>query len=375
MNDDWDDEVKRPEHVPPIEDRIWAHPSEYKGPDERRSHRMTGLLGVAGLIILGVIGAHALWPPISGGSQHPKASPSSLAIGESTSNHINSLARSLVAISASANSKSTVYGLAISPSGYIIVPANALPLSKQYFVKVTGKPELPATLVATDPSADTSVLKVATQLPNFISDSSGSVAKAGQMTIGIGPSGTATKPMLVISQIKQTGMSQILPGGQAAQDSYLADAAASLNPEGLLFVDNHGNPLGLGIFQLKNSWIISPLATMIRAAERIELADGMPRGWLGIVGVSSDPSNTSASPPTSKEGVYVYSVSPKSPAQIAGIEPQDEITAIDNIPVKNISQLQTMLSQYPSGTKVMVTLIRHGQTIHIKSTLGVKSDG
>jgi len=207
-------------------------------------------------------------------------------------------------------------------------------------------------------------------------------------TIGIGPNSTTSRPNLVISQIQQAGLEQILSTGQTSQNTYLADPAKKFNPEGLLFVDSRGDPLGLGLGTISNKWVIAPLSTMLSAAQKIELSNGVPQGWLGIVGTSapstpaSAPSGTAPSSPqisapngntAATKGVVVYSVVAKSPAQEAGIQPKDLIVGLDSLPITGLQQLQTLLAQFPSGSQVILSIVRNGQTSNITIQLGVKS--
>lgn len=373
MSDDWADEPDLPEHVPPQEDRLWSHPSEYRGPHKEQSRRIVVFLSALGLILVGLIVAKTAWPTTTI-DQKTKATPTStLSIGTSTSNHIEDLAKALVAIELPGKQSRTIYGLAISPDGYILVPANLVGTGKVFSARTTGNPPMPARLVAESASADTAVFKVSAVLSDYISGTSQKVASPGEMTIGIGPNSTFSKPNLVISQIQQTGMQQILPGGQRSENTYLADPAQKFNPEGLLFVDSQGNPLGLGLGTISNKWVIAPLSSMLAEAQKIELANGAPQGWLGIVGISaSSPPNTKT--PTSK-GVIVYSVTSHSPAQKAGIQPNDEIVALDNEPVATLQQLQSMLAQFPSGSQVTLTIARQARTFDKTIQLGVNSQG
>ncbi|MCL5077451.1 MAG: PDZ domain-containing protein [Actinobacteria bacterium] len=373
QNDDWEDsEEPLSDRIPPIEDRIWSHPSEYSGRKPGWGKKWALSLAAIGLVLLGLGTAKTLWPT-------PQikvlAKPAStVALGVDTASHISKMAQSLVSIQISSKPKVVVYGLAISPFGYILAPAHVLPKLKSYKVTVNGKPAMSASLVAENSATDTAVLKVNSTLTNFISGASQETTKSGEMTIGIGVGVTPSKPKLVISQIKETGLFQVLPNGQTTSGSFLADASQKLNPEGLLFVDSHGVPLGLGLSDLYGQWIISPLTTMLASAQKIELANGAPQGWLGIVGVSSQngANSTSTSLPP---GVKVLSVAKNSPAQVAGIKPNDDIVAVNNLKISSLSQLQKILTQLPGGSQVSLTIIRNGITQQIRVQLGVKSNG
>lgn len=410
MSDDWAEEPEFPEHVPPKDDRLWAHPSEYRGPEAKKSsHRIVILLASLGLILLGLIIAKTAWPSTTTRAQALPAS--TLKIGNNTTTQINALSRAIVTlvVPGKGKTKTTLYGLAISPDGYILIPASVIGTAKSFTASANGNDPLTAKLVAEDPSTDTAVLKVAQPLAYYVSGTSERTAQPGEMTIGIGPNSTSNKPTLVISQIQQADLQESLSTGQTSDNVYLADPAQKLNPEGLLFVDSQGKPLGLGLGTTSNKWVIAPLSEMLASAQKIELQHGVPRGWLGIVGETA-PSGPTGSRGTNKgapstkgstettgnassnkgapsstattgapgiahaaKGVIVYSVVANSPAKKAGIRAQDEIIALDNRPVTGLSQLQSMLSQLPSGSQVALSVLRNGQTLHFSVQLGVKS--
>lgn len=373
INGDWADPLHPPNRVPPKEDRLWAHPSEYRGAVKGHGKIWAGILASMGLVLIGLVSARMVWPSAQIVNVESKPTQS-MAIGASTSSHIQALARSIVKISVPGKSRSFVNGLVISPAGYILVPANSLPIAKSYAVEIWGIGTLKARFVDQDKSTDTALIQVNRKLTNYISEISHRQAKTGEMTIAIGPSSanSRNKPTLAISQIQTTGISQLLPGGQNSNGAYLADAAQKINPTGMLFVNSQGIPLGIGLYKLNTGWIVSPLSTMLIAANKIELSNGVPKGWLGIVGTSMENSATSTSI-SIPHGVYVFSVTPHSPAYNAGILPKDEIVAVDRQAVSSLQQLQNDLSNLPSGTQVTLTVIRNGQSRQINTKLGVKS--
>lgn len=381
MNDEWEGDSDLPDRLPPKEDRVWAHPSEFDGNSKTRNKKRLGIVGALGLVLVGLVFSKTFLPASQ--STITSTPASSVSIGSATSTHISKLAHALVKISIPGNKNFLAYGVAVSPFGYLLVPSNALVKSNTYSVTFANKSSLNAKLVARDNTSDTALLKVPAMLTDYISGASLRTEKPGQMAIAIGPNTVTSKPALVISQIKKTGLFQTLPGGQTTSGSFLADAAKKLNPEGLLFVDDQGNPLGIGLYQTGAGWIISPLTSMLSSAQKIELRNGMPAGWLGIVGTSSsipmtstsikDSASSTTSTTVIDRGVQVFSVAANSPAAQAGVKPNDVIIALNNIPIKSLIQLQSLLAGYPSGSQVTLTLLRNNSISKMTTQLGGKS--
>jgi len=59
----------------------------------------------------------------------------------------------------------------------------------------------------------------------------------------------------------------------------------------------------------------------------------------------------------------------KSPAEVAGIKPNDKITSVNGVPVGNWNQLHTALADQQAGTPVPMTVIRNGRELRLTVTL------
>ena len=59
-----------------------------------------------------------------------------------------------------------------------------------------------------------------------------------------------------------------------------------------------------------------------------------------------------------------------SPAAQAGLQQRDVITAIDDQPLKEESSLSRVINQHKPGDTVTLTVLRGGQTMEVKVTLG-----
>jgi membrane-associated protease RseP (regulator of RpoE activity) len=84
--------------------------------------------------------------------------------------------------------------------------------------------------------------------------------------------------------------------------------------------------------------------------------------YLGVV-----PKNS-----TNPAGAEVTEVAPSSPAEHAGLETGDVITAIDAGAVRNSSQLVQRVRAHTSGDKVSVTYTRNGSSKTVAVTLGTR---
>jgi membrane-associated protease RseP (regulator of RpoE activity) len=60
---------------------------------------------------------------------------------------------------------------------------------------------------------------------------------------------------------------------------------------------------------------------------------------------------------------------PKSPAEVAGLKPNDRIVSVNGVTVGNWNELHTALAKQKTGTPVPVTVIRDGREVHLTVTL------
>ena len=105
-----------------------------------------------------------------------------------------------------------------------------------------------------------------------------------------------------------------------------------------------------------------PIATAKNAADKLVAGQSVAKAGLGLTGPSTTPDGAS--------GAYVKSVTPGGPADSAGIQPGDLITAVDDTPIHAFDELRGTISAYNPGETVTVTIERDGQSSQVQVTLG-----
>lgn len=107
------------------------------------------------------------------------------------------------------------------------------------------------------------------------------------------------------------------------------------------------------------------------SAQDLSSHEGLvPVAYLGVA--------TSAVPPTLREqlnlprgiGLLVDSVEPASPAQTAGLQPNDVLHRLEDQLLINVHQFAVLLRTYKPGDNVALSVIRNGQPLRIEATLG-----
>ncbi len=109
-------------------------------------------------------------------------------------------------------------------------------------------------------------------------------------------------------------------------------------------------------------------------ARRILLTKGsVAAGWLGADGMSlSDVAQDRRPEGAPSGGVLIRQISPRGPAELAGLRRNDMIVGFDEIPVLGTGDLATAVLATPAGTKIEVKVIREGQPMTLSTVLGGK---
>jgi putative serine protease PepD len=104
-----------------------------------------------------------------------------------------------------------------------------------------------------------------------------------------------------------------------------------------------------------------PSDTLTDIAQRIVGGESLEVAYLGVRG--SAPTGSSA-------GVVLMDVRPNSPAETAGLQEGDQVSAIDGDPVTNMSSLSARIQLHSPDDTVTLTIERDGQQQDVPVTLG-----
>jgi serine protease Do len=152
---------------------------------------------------------------------------------------------------------------------------------------------------------------------------------------------------------------------------------ASINPgnSGGPLVDTLGRLVGI------NTAIISPTganlgigfavpASLAKGVMESIIAKGkVVRGYLGVIIQPLTPELAKAMELPSEDGALVGDVQDDSPAQKAGLQAGDVITAVNGAKVDDARHLRLMIAQLAPGTKVSLTTLRDGKEKTFDATL------
>ncbi len=265
-------------------------------------------------------------------------------------------------------------GFIIDPDGFIVTNNHVIEDADEIRVILKDEKEYDAKVVGRDPNTDLALIKIqdGKDFPvTPLGDSD--ELKVGQWVVAIGsPFGLEQTVTAGIVSAKGRVI------GSGPYDDFI-QTDASINP------GNSGGPL------LNMSGEVVGINTAIIASGQgigfaipVNLAKGIiaqlkesgevTRGWLGV-GIQ----------PLSKEmreyygieedqGVLVSQVFPGDPADKAGIQPKDIITAVDGEKISDARDLTGKIASLPVGSTAKVEVLRDGKEKTFKVTIAKRED-
>jgi len=262
--------------------------------------------------------------------------------------------------------------------GLIVTNNHVIANASEILVALSDGREAQATVIGTDPPADVALIQI--KLDNLIdlewADSD--ALRVGDFCVAIGnPFGLGqTVTSGIVSALDRSGL-----GIEDFEDFIQTDASINPGNSGGALVDLSGRLIGI------NTAIVGPSGGNIgigfaipsnMAVDIIEqlLEHGeVKRGELGIAAQPLTPELAKAFGVNSRFGVVIGRIRANSPAEKAGLQVGDVITAIDNKPVRDVRAVKNRIGLVRLGQQLNMGIIRNGRKISISATIEELHDG
>jgi serine protease Do len=262
-------------------------------------------------------------------------------------------------------------GFIISEDGYIITNHHVVGDADKITVRLSDKEEYDAKVVGSDDKTDIAVVKINVKHSlHAIPLGSSADLQVGDWVMAIGnPFGLDQTVTAGIVSAKGRVI------GAGPYDDFI-QTDASINPgnSGGPLLNLKGEVVGINsaIFSQSGGNIGIGFAIPVDLAKSIvaQLKDKgkVTRGWLGVSIQSITPELAKSFGLKEPSGALVAEVTKDSPAEKAGFERGDIITAFNSSPIKDSHELPALVARTPVGDKAQVTILRGGK----EKTLAVK---
>jgi S1-C subfamily serine protease len=278
-------------------------------------------------------------------------------------------------------------GVIYDSAGWIVTNRHVVGSAETVQVELPDGRKFTGDVYGIDTLTDLAIVKIeGSDLPAArVGDSS--TLKPGQLAVAIGsPLGTFTNSVTsgVISALgRDVPVTDPVSGAQRILHN-LVQTDAAINPgnSGGPLIDAAGTVIGINTAVAGNAQGIG-FAIPVNIAKPImeQATNGQPlqRPWMGVYYVPVNRSVAETEGLPIDYGAYVSAptsgepaVQPGTPAEAAGVQDGDIITAIDGRRIDGENPLDDVLSQYRPGDTVTLTVLRDGQTVQLPLTLGVR---
>lgn len=268
-------------------------------------------------------------------------------------------------------------GVIVDAQGHILTNNHVVEGADKMTVTLSDEKhtELKATIVGTDPRTDLAVLKVDAKQPLTaarLGDSD--KVKVGQWAIAIGNQLGEFDATMTVGVVSATGrrLRDLGDEGSDYRDLIQTDAAINRGNSGGPLVNVRGEVIGI------NTAIASPTGASIGIGFAIPINTAkqvmksliehgkVERGYLGVYIQTMD--DTLKKFYGVENGALVQQVTPNSPAEKAGVRPEDVIVSVNDKKVADADEARSAISSLPPGSTARLGIMRDRKpmTLHVQ---------
>jgi len=264
-------------------------------------------------------------------------------------------------------------GFVYDRNGDIVTAAHVVSGAGAISVRFKDGTTAKATLVGTDPSSDTAVIRVSVPgdklTPLALADSS--AVQPGQGVVAIGSPFGYTESITagIVSAVDRDIQA---PNGYAIPNAIQTDAAINHGNSGGPLIDESAKVIGINVQIATDSQggssdnagvgFAVPSNSVKSVANDLIAGRVVKHPYLGVA-VGDAPSGT---------GAQIGTVRAGSPAARAGLRVGDIITAVNGVDISGADQLTAIVSEHQPGDTLRLTVERNGKALDLEATLATR---
>ncbi|MGH8287042.1 MAG: S1C family serine protease [Steroidobacteraceae bacterium] len=263
-------------------------------------------------------------------------------------------------------------GVIVDSRGHIVTNHHVIANADSIRVQLADGRIADATIVGSDPDTDLAVLKIALEPLPVMPLGRSDQLRVGDVVLAIGnPIG--------LSQTVTHGIVSATSRGQlgvATFENFIqTDAPINFGNSGGALIDANGELIGINTAIVAKNLGVEGIGfaipvNMVRGVLRDVIAQGrVIRGWIGIV--PEDISDSQAALiGLAQGGVLIANLYVGSPAQQAGVQPGDVLTAIDGTAVRSAQEAIARIATRKPGESVRLQGMRGRQRFELQARVG-----
>ncbi len=271
-------------------------------------------------------------------------------------------------------------GVIVTHEGHVVTNHHVIAGQQQIQVTTHDGETHPARLIGEDTLLDIAILKIDAKgpfTPLKLGDSA--QTQVGQIVFAVGnPFGLGETVTQGIISAKERSLSD------NQRDLFQTDAAINPGNSGGPLVNLHGEIIGINVaifspdkenpgfqgvgFSIPSNDVKDALFQILERGRPV-------RGFLGVQMRDMEPAVRTALQYDGEHGSAVLGVSPGSPAQAAGLQPWDVVTAFNGEVIHSATQLFTLVQGTRVGDTAILGVWRKGEEIELKAVIAESGEG
>jgi serine protease Do len=271
-------------------------------------------------------------------------------------------------------------GAIISPDGYIITNYHVVEDAESLEVVLADGTTLPTQLIGVDPYGDLAVIQAEGEMPGVASWGNSDQLKAGETVIAIGSPLGAFKNTVTVGVVSATGRSIETDQQFQLEGLIQTDAAINQGNSGGPLVNLMGQVVGINTLIVRGNSSSGTVAEGLgfavpsnvsrTVAEKLIAKGYIARPALGANWGWITPEIAARYRLPVEYGVYITEIESDGPADQAGLQRGDILTAIEGEVFNDDHPFTNLLFQYEPGEKVTFSVVRDGEQMEVEVELG-----
>ena len=277
-------------------------------------------------------------------------------------------------------------GVIYDQQGHILTNNHVIEGAQKLLVTLPDGRSFPGKLIGGDPQTDLAVVQISGNNLPVAELGNSSKLEVGDWVVAIGNAlalpGGPTVSAGVISALGRTVQEPSSSGGGGGPflfDVIQTDAPINPGNSGGPLVNLSGQVIGINTLvagqaepgvQAQGIGFAIAINTAKPVADQLVATGRVIHPYLGITYIPLNPAIAAQLNLSQRNGALIRSVVSNSPAERAGLERGDVITAIDNTPLQSDSSLAEIINSHKPGDKVTLTIVRDGKQQSVSVTLG-----
>ena len=270
-------------------------------------------------------------------------------------------------------------GMIMDAQGHILTNNHVVAGANEIQVLLADGQYYPAKLVGTDPKTDLAVIQIKADenLP-YVTFGDSDEMKVGNWVVAIGaPQGLdQTVTQGIISAKHRRGILD----PSSYQDYLQTDAAINPGNSGGPLLNLQGKVIGVNAAIVSESGGFEGIGFAIPSNMAVHIADALikngkvERGWLGVSIRDLTPGLQKSMKLNVSKGALITEVVKGGPADEAGLQKNDVVTAYQGKEIPDASSLQNQVANTSIGQEITLTVFRKGKSRDVKVTIGNLQD-